>query len=125
MNDLNLAQLNGRCASGYAPIQHPRYCNCAQVPTIKRTAIAAVNDAAPADVKNRVDRAIIRLASAGREFSANDLRTELEGVPGPVVGGRFNALAKQGVIVQTGGRVPSNLGSTHGHELKCWRGAAA
>ena len=113
-----------RCPDGYAPIQHPLLCNCAQVPALKAAGIAAAN-AAPTEVKNRVDRAILRLARTGREFSANDLRSELEGVPGPVVGARFNALGRQRLIVQTDRRVPSNKGNTHGHKIECWRGAAA
>lgn len=124
MSDLNLAHVNGRCADGYASVQHPRFCNCGQVPALKANGIAAADAAAPTDVKDRVDRAILRLAASGREFSANDLRTELDGVPGPVVGARFNTLGRQGVIVQTNRRVPSNKGNTHGHKIECWRGAA-
>lgn len=120
MTDLGLANVAGRCAHGYAPVQHPRFCSCGQVPALKASGIAAANTA-PADVKDRVDRAILRVARIGQEFSANDLRTDLVGVPGPVVGGRFNALAQQGLIAPTDRRVPSNLGSTHGHEIKVWR----
>lgn len=124
MTHLNLAHHLGRCEFGYAPVQHPRLCQCAQVPAAKESGIAAANSAS-ADVKTRIDSAIRRLASSGREFSANDLRADLVDVPGPTVGGRFNALARAGVIAPTGNRVPSNLGSTHGHELKCWIGGDA
>lgn len=122
MNTDDLALLPGRCPHGYASIQHPRFCNCGQAAELKRTGIAAANDNAAASVKARIDAAIRKLAASGREFSANDLRVELAGISGPVVGGRFNALARAGVIAPTGNRVPSNLGSTHGHELKCWMG---
>ena len=42
-----------------------------------------------------------------------------------VVGGRFNVAARAGLIVDTGKRVASTLGSTHGHEVRVWRGARA
>lgn len=123
MSHLNLAHVAGRCADGYAPIQHPRLCACSQVPALKANGIAAANTA-PDAIKSRVDQAILRVARLGQEFSANDLRAELDGVPGPLVGARFNALGKQGLIVQTDRRVPSNKGNTHGHKIECWRGAA-
>ena len=120
---LGLEKMSGRCAAGYAEVQHPRFCQCAQVPALKAAGIAMANAHAPADVKARIDAAIRRIAASGRPFSANDLRVELAGITGPVVGGRFTALSNAGVIRFTGQRVPSNLGSTHGHESKGWRAA--
>lgn len=121
---LGLDHRPDRCQAGYAPVQHPQLCSCAHVPALKAAGIAAANDNAAPDVKARIDAAIRRIAASGREFSANDLRADLAGITGPVVGGRFTALSNAGVISFTGKRVASNLGSTHGHEIKVWRAAA-
>ena len=123
MTTLGLAHVDGRCAHGYAPIQHPRFCACDTAAARKSSGIAATTDAASADDKARIDAAIRRWAATGREFSANDLRSEFAGVSGPVVGGRFNAAAKRGLIRDTGRRVPSTLASTNGHEVRLWVGA--
>ena len=72
-----------------------------------------------------LDQAIDAIGGDGRPFSANDLRDEFPDVTGPIVGARFNAAAKRGVIVDTGKRVPSTLPSTKGHEVRRWRGAQA
>lgn len=120
MSTLNLHTRPDRCDHGYAEVQHPRFCQCATVPGRKRNGIAAANDNAPADIKERIDSAIRRMAATGREFSANDLREQLAGIEGPVVGGRFTTLSNANVIRFTGRRVPSNLASTNGHEIKVW-----
>lgn len=89
----------------------------------KDAALAAVNAAAPEDVKARIDAAILRLAETGKPFSANDCRQLFPDVKGAVIGGRFNALGNAGRIRKTGERVPSTLGSTHGHEIHVWSAA--
>lgn len=121
---LGLAHVDGRCAHGFAPIQHPTLCACAAAAARKDAGITGATDAATPDDKERIDRAIARWAATGREFSANDLRSEFAGVSGPVVGGRFNAAARRGLIRDTGRRVPSTLASTNGHEVRLWVGAA-
>ena len=116
-----------RCPGcGYhAPTQgHGRECTTSA--TVRKAAgIAATTGAASGDDKARIDAAIARWAATGREFSANDLRREFAGVSGPVVGGRFNAAAKRGLIRDTGRRVASTLASTNGHEVRLWIGGAA
>src|SRR5690349_7393551 len=118
-----------RCSSGYHyTAQHPALCQCTEQPdpqTLKLAGINAANDAAPDDVKDRIDAAIRRWAEKGVEFSANTIREEFAGITGAVVGGRFNAAARAGLIVDTGKRVASTLGSTHGHEVRVWCGAQA
>ena len=125
MSTLGLEFTTGRCGDGYAVEQHPRFCQCDQVSAAKVAGIARANAGAGSQVKAKVDAAIRRLAATGRTFSTNDMRVELEGIPGPVVGGRFTMAQKAGVIHFTGERVRSNLASTNGHEVKCWRGVAA
>lgn len=125
MSTLDLERLADRCAHGYAEVQHPALCQCVQVPAVKAEGIGRANHNAPADVKDRVDAAIRRMAATREPFSANDLRVELEGVAGPVVGGRFNAAARAGLIRDTRERVPSNLASTHGHEVRVWIGVTS
>lgn len=116
-----LASRADRCSHGFHPLQAEIH-DC---PGLRKLAgITAANDAAAEDVKARIDAAIRRWAEKGVEFSANDLRSEFE-VTGAVVGGRFNVAARAGLIVDTGKRVASTLGSTHGHEVRVWRGAAA
>jgi hypothetical protein len=111
-----------RCSHSFHPLQAAFHPDC---PELRKLAgIGAANAAAPDDVKARIDAAIRRWAAKGVEFSANDLRSEFE-VTGAVVGARFNAAAKAGVIVDTGKRVPSTLPSTKGHEVRLWRGAQA
>lgn len=118
----DLAALPGRCGHGYAGPQHPALCDCTTAVSLKIRGIRATNDASAQEVKDRVDAAIRRLAATGREFSANDMRADLAGITGPIVGGRFNAAASAGLIKKSGNRVRSNLASTHSHELLCWIG---
>lgn len=121
---LGLAHLPGRCEFGYHETQHPRFCQCAQVPAAKADGIARANRNADDLTKARIDAAIRRAVASGTPFSANDFRVELAGITGPVVGGRFSAAEKAGLIKPTGRRIPSNLASTHGHEIKEWQAAA-
>jgi hypothetical protein len=121
-----LAALPTRCANGFdLATQHNALCQCTEGQARKERLLAAVNDAAPADVKAAVDAEILRLARTGRPFSANDCRDRFPDVKGAVIGGRFNALGKAGLIRKTGERVPSSLGNTNGHEIHVWTGAAA
>ena len=116
------ARQPNRCPNGYdLAAQHPGLCDCQRAAARKTSGIAATNGATPIDVKARIDAAIRKWAASGREFSANDLRHEF-GVTGPVVGGRFNAAARAGLIRDTGRRVPSTKGSTNGHEVRVWIG---
>lgn len=68
-------------------------------------------------------RRIVADAAATRhEFSANDIRTELDAaqIPGPVVGGAFRWAKEQGLIVKADRRVMSNEPSTR-HPIDVWR----
>lgn len=118
------AAMPTRCSHGFDPVQAPIHTCRELVALAKSRGINAADDAAPDDVKDRIDAAIRRWAAKGVEFSANDVRPEFN-VTGAVVGGRFNVAARAGLIVDTGKRVASTLGSTHGHEVRVWRGAAA
>lgn len=120
-----LATLPGRCAAGYAAAQHPGLCDCSKAASLRISGIRATTDAAADETKATIDAAIRRLASTGREFSANDLRADLAGISGPIVGARFNSAHLAGVIRKTGNRVRSNLASTHSHELLCWIGVGS
>ena len=121
--DAYLAAAPGRCGRcGWHPPTQGHSPTC--IAATKADALDAVNVTAGEDTKARVDAAILRLARLGAPFSANDMRGELRGIPGPVVGGRFNAAARRGLIRDTGQREPSNLASTHGHEVRRWVGAA-
>ncbi len=84
----------------------------------KSSVLAAVNSAAPDDVKARIDAAIMRVARRGGVFSANDFRDDFP-ESGGVVGARVAVLARQ--FFTHVGYVPSSKGSTHGHEIKTWR----
>lgn len=121
---LGLAYVGNRCEYGYAPIQQDRFCQCPQVPAAKADGIARANRGADDLTKARIDKAIRTKAASGQPFTVNDLRFELAGISGPVVGGRFNAAQNAGVIVPTGRRIPSNLASTHGHGVIEWRAAS-
>ena len=118
------AAMPTRCSHGFDPVQAPIHTCRELVDLAKARGIEAANDAASDDVKDRIDAAIRRWAEKGVEFSANDVRSEFD-VTGAVVGGRFNVAARAGLIVDTGKRVASTLGSTHGHEVRVWRGARA
>lgn len=111
----------GRCDHG----RHLATMGCSSCSdTAKERALAAVNGVADPDFKARIDAAIRSAAALGEPFSANDLRHVLSDVPGPLVGARFNALAKAGVIRRIG-YVASTKTNTHGHPVAEWIGASA
>ena len=111
-----LQTLEGRCTHG----RHLATQGCSScADTSKERAIAAVNGVADPDFRARIDAAIRSAAALGKPFSANDLRHVLHDVPGPLVGARFNALAKAGVIRRVG-YVASTKASTHGHPVAEW-----
>jgi hypothetical protein len=72
--------------------------------------------------KQLIDNAINRLNNLGREWSANDLRAWCPNVRQPLIGARVRAAAKAGRIVHVG-YTPSDLPSTHAHDIKTWRAA--
>ena len=78
----------------------------------------AIATAAHLDDASRVDAAIRLLAATGREFSSNEARG-LHGVTGPVVGARFTAARKAGVIRATGFTTSTDPG-THAHPVRTW-----
>lgn len=67
-----------------------------------------------------IDQAIRAMTLAGREWSANDLRELLPNVRQPLIGERIRAARSRKQIVHTGRYEPSNLPSTHAHEIKIW-----
>lgn len=72
--------------------------------------------------KHIIDRAINHLNTQGRVWSANDLRHMCEHVRQPLIGARVRAAAKAGRIIHVG-YTPSDLPSTHSHDIKTWRAA--
>ena len=72
--------------------------------------------------KGLIDHAIHEMCRPwfGRPWSANDLRRVLPDVRQPLIGARIRAAAKAGRIVHVG-YTPSNLPSTHAHDIKTWR----
>jgi hypothetical protein len=108
----------GRCVHG----RHLASQGCSPCGSkTKDRVLAAVNDTADSDHRVRIDAAIRSAAALGDPFSANDLRASLSDVPGPLVGARFNALAKAGVIRRVG-YVASTKANTHGHPVAEWIG---
>jgi hypothetical protein len=91
----------------------------------KAEGIARADAAADPNARAAIDAAIARLAATGEEWSANELRVHVPGITGAIMGARFSAAAKAGLIRDTGKRVPSTLGSTHAHEVRVWVGVAA
>lgn len=83
----------------------------------------AATTAAHMDDAGRVDAAIRLLAATGREFSSNEARG-IHGVTGPVVGARFTAARKAGLI-RAVGFTTSTEKSTHAHPVRTWIGTAA
>ena len=77
-----------------------------------------------ADVDNDkavIDAAIERL-NVCEVWSANDLRIFCPDVRQPLIGARIRAWAKRGLIAHVG-YTPSDLPSTHAHDIKTWRAA--
>ena len=72
--------------------------------------------------KQLIDSAIDAQSLLRHEWSANDLRRMLPDVRQPLIGARIRAAAKAGRIVHVG-YTPSNLPSTHAHDIKTWRGS--
>ncbi|WP_435109769.1 hypothetical protein [Nocardiopsis synnemataformans] len=69
-----------------------------------------------------IDEVILRFATTGQAFSANDVRPWLPDVRRPAIGARFGALAKAKRIVAIG-MVRSTDPGTNGHRIMLWRGA--
>ena len=94
---------------------------CERAAILGRDAGMARATAAHPDDAARVDAAIRQLAARGGEFSSNDAR-RLHSVKGPVVGARFNAAAKAGLIRRIG-YVRSTEPGTHAHPVALWSAA--
>jgi len=125
MSTLGLERYSDRCARGFhLATQHPDLCSC-QGEQGKAEGIARTTAAASTDERARIDAAIRKVAARGVEFSANDVRPLIADAHGPLVGARFNALARAGIIRDTGVRVKSTQAATHAHEVRVWVGAAA
>lgn len=118
----HLAGLPGRCpeccwhlpTQGHAP-------SCSIPSTLGEKGMAETSAAHPADAK-RIDTLITTYARSGVEFSANDLRPALTDVKGSLIGARFGAAAKRGLIKRVG-YTPSTQAETHGHPIALWRGS--
>lgn len=67
-----------------------------------------------------IDQAIEAVAARGLPFTANSVRDLLPQVRRPLIGARFNAAHKRGLIRQTGRFVPSTDKGTHGHRIAEW-----
>lgn len=118
MTTLGLDRLPGRC-SGCGFHVATQGCHC-DATTARNAALDAVNAATSPEVKARIDAAILTVARRGGEFSANDVRPLIPDLRGGVIGGRFGALSRRGVIEKVGAE-PSSKGNTHGHDIKRWR----
>ena len=118
----DLATYEDRCQFGFhLTAQHPQLCQC-QGEALKAEGIARATANAPRADRDRIDAAIRQVAARGGEFSANDVRPLIGSITGPLVGARFNAAARAGLIVHIG-YVKSAKASTHAHEVKLWRAA--
>jgi hypothetical protein len=83
----------------------------------------AVKIDGPADEwdKRVIDRVIHAMADQGHPFSVNDFRELLPQVRNCLISHRLRAAMNAGVIERVG-KVPSDLKSTHGHEINVYRG---
>lgn len=70
-----------------------------------------------------VDKLLAEWAASGRAFSANDIRPLCHGIRPRLLGARFHAAQRAGLIVATGQYVKSTLPSTRAHVIACWIGA--
>ena len=122
-----LVALPGRCAECGLHVDHMGHRPmCSHADDGQRLAVEGMDRAVaanPADA-DVVDRAISEACRTGREFSANDFRHLCDRISQPkVIGARIRAWSREGRI-QHVGYVPSNLPTTHAHDLKTWRAAA-
>lgn len=85
--------------------------------------MARTTEAAGDDEITILDAAIARMAATGDVFSANDIRPELDGVRGPLIGARFSLARKRGLIVPVS-YTPSTDPGTHAHAIRTWQGTA-
>lgn len=93
--------------------------------TVARDAAIAQVEAGSDDWQRSViDEAIRAWADTGRMFSANHVRPMLPEVRKALIGARFLAAAKAGLIVRRGYE-PSNDQATHAHPVAVWIGAHA
>ena len=118
--DAFLARQPGRCRScGF----HVATQGCACAGRVEKVRGQAIATNAHQSDAAKVDAAIRQLAATGREFSSNEARG-LHGVVGPVVGARFTAARKAGLI-RSVGFTESTSESTHAHPVRTWVGVAA
>lgn len=117
MNTLGLHVFADRCSGcGF----HPESQGCAcPGRSLKFDAISRVEAAADPDLRAMVDEEIRRAAAQGKTFSANDFRHMLPDDVGPLMGARFLAAAKAGLIRHVGYEA-STKASTHAHDVKTW-----
>jgi len=85
--------------------------------------MARTTEAAGDDEITVLDAAIARMAATGDVFSVNDIRSELDGVRGPLVGARFSFARRRGLIVPVS-YTPSTEPRTHAHPVRTWQGTA-
>lgn len=115
-----LSRQPGRCAScGF----HVAIQGCACAGRVEKVRGQAIATNAHQSDAAKVDAAIRKLAATGREFSSNEARG-LHGVVGPVVGARFTAARKAGLIRAVGFTTSTDPG-THAHPVRTWIGTAA
>lgn len=69
--------------------------------------------------KEIIDTAISRLNATRSHWSANDLRHMCPGVRQPLIGARIRSWAARKLIHHVS-YVPSDLPSTHAHDIKTW-----
>jgi hypothetical protein len=85
--------------------------------------IAQVEAASDEIARNAIDQAIAHFAATGAPFSANDTRPLLPDVRAPLIGARFQAAARAGLIRRVG-FTQSTEPATHAAWVKVWQGAA-
>lgn len=117
--DTFLRNCADRCSGcGFHPDQG---CSCAGA-ALKAAGIARVEAAADPDLRAMVDEEIRRAAASGQVFSSNSIRGFLPDDVGPLMGARFLAAAKAGLIEHVAFEV-STKASTHAHRVMTWRAA--
>lgn len=118
--DTFLRNCADRCSGcGFHPAQG---CAC-EGQSLKFAGIARADAAADPDVRAMVDEEIRRAAASGQVFSSNSIRGFLPDDVGPLMGARFLAAAKAGLIVRVGYE-SSTKASTHAHPIAQWRAAS-